>query len=171
VPGKKIGRVTKYPENVVQIFERISSLYNDGKITSEIEDLLRQDFSRTIDVEVDVEPSSSSPQGAVHQEAAVAMGPSPVELSRSLSDVMDKFGTTLDVIADQKSTIESQHDDIRKLKTAFVLLARSQKKLRCLPEGSSGSDESAKIAELERENAELKARMARLENLIEKNFA
>ena len=42
----------------------------------------------------------------------------------------------MEVIADQKSVIERQQDDIQKLKTAFVLLARSQKKMKQLPAAS-----------------------------------
>lgn len=41
----------------------------------------------------------------------------------------------MEVIANQKAVIDSQQEDIRKLKTAFVLLARSQKRMKQLPSG------------------------------------
>ncbi len=41
----------------------------------------------------------------------------------------------MEVIANQKSIIDQQQEDIQKLKTAFVMLARSQKKMKELPTG------------------------------------
>jgi hypothetical protein len=49
--GRKMGRVTKYPEESLGVFERISRLYADGGVTAEIEDALRTEFPRTFDVE------------------------------------------------------------------------------------------------------------------------
>lgn len=118
LPTKKVGRVTKYAEDSISIFQRISQLYADGHVTHEIEDILKSECSRTIDVDT---------------------GPAPVagfgnlDMIQSFHDLMDKFGSCLEIIANQKSMIEQQREDIQKLKTAFVLLSRSQKRVKQLP--------------------------------------
>jgi len=120
--GRKMGRVTKYPDESVVVFERISRLYGEGKVTAEIDDALRAEFPRTIDVEHQAQPPA--------QQTEVY-----AELATSFNTVIGKVATCMEVIADQKSIIDSQQDDIHKLKTAFVLLARSQKKMKQLPAG------------------------------------
>jgi len=119
--GRKMGRVTKYPEESIVIFERISQLYSDGLVTTEIDDQLRNEFPRTIDVD--------------HRQAAlVPAQEAHTEMLSTFSGVLDRVTACMEVMSSQKSIIENQQEDIRKLKTAFVLLARSQKKLKRLPE-------------------------------------
>jgi len=120
--GRRMGRVTKYPEESVVVFERISRMYGEGKVTAEIDDGLRAEFPRVIDVEHQSQPPA--------QQAEVY-----AELASSFNTVIGKVSSCMEVIADQKSIIEHQQDDIYKLKTAFVLLARSQKKMKQLPAG------------------------------------
>ena len=115
-----MGRVTKYPEESTVVFEKISRLYGEGKVTSEIDDVLRSEFPRVIDVEHQAKPSSQ--QIEVYSE-----------LASSFNNVIGKVASCMEVMADQKSIIEHQQEDIQKLKTAFVLLARSQKKMKQLP--------------------------------------
>jgi hypothetical protein len=121
LPSKKMGRMTKYGEDAVQIFEQIAQLYNDGHVTSEIEDILKRDYARTIDVD------AGSP-------AALATQVSQADLNREMTEsftrLMDKFSSCLSIIADQKALLEGQRDDIQKLKSAVVLLSRSQKRLK-----------------------------------------
>lgn len=148
LPSRKIGRVTKYAEEAIEIFEKISKLYADGHVTAEIEEMLRRDYARTIEVSP-VVPSAD-------QSAVATVIPS--DMARTLNNVLDKFGTCLEIIADQKSMIETQRSDILKLKTAFVLLARSQKKLKTLPQETQAtiSDELAQRTQrLERKDLEL----------------
>ncbi|WP_272698776.1 hypothetical protein [Desulfovibrio sp. Fe33] len=123
--GRKVGRVTKYPEDSVVVFERISRLYGDGLVTSEIDDRLHSEFPRTI--EVDTRPSGAG------QPVASMDGFS--DLAATFNDVLSRVTSCMEVIADQKATIERQQEDIHKLKTAFVLLARSQKRIKQLPSG------------------------------------
>lgn len=147
LPSKRVGRVTKYSEEAVQIFERIANLYADGSVTTEIEELLRADLFRTIEVE--------SSQGTEQVQAPQLL---TSELSTTVSELMGKFANTLEVIADQKILIETQREDIQKLKTAFVLLARSQKKLRELPNESVtefANEMTRKTSELKRKDQEL----------------
>lgn len=125
LPSRKVGRVTKYPEDAVAVFERIMNLYNDGHVTAEIEDILRREMQRTIDVDPLDSTEQSHAQPAAQADAHF--------VPRRFGELMDKLGDCLDVIADQKTLIESQAEDIRKLKTAFVLLARSQKRMKALP--------------------------------------
>ncbi|HAS90262.1 MAG TPA: hypothetical protein DCS48_13325 [Desulfovibrio sp.] len=121
--SKKMGRVTKYPESAVEIFKRIVTLYNDGMVTTEIEQQLRSEFPRTIEI-------SPSERGIPTQPVMNVQA----ELSGAFAEMMDKMSKSLEVIADQKSIIEEQREDIYKLKKAFVLLARSQKKIKALPQ-------------------------------------
>ncbi len=121
--SKKMGRVTKYPESAVEIFKRIVNLYNEGMVTTEIEQQLCSEFPRTIEI-------SPSERGLPAQPAMNIQA----ELSGAFAEMMDKMSKSLEVIADQKSIIEEQREDIYKLKKAFVLLARSQKKIKALPQ-------------------------------------
>ncbi|WP_319470041.1 hypothetical protein [uncultured Pseudodesulfovibrio sp.] len=120
--GRKMGRVTKYPEESIVVFERISRMYGEGRVTSEIEDGLRTEFPRTIDVD-------HAPQPPAAQQEVYA------ELASSFNGVIGKVASCMEVIANQKSIIDQQQEDIQKLKTAFVMLARSQKKMKELPTG------------------------------------
>jgi len=142
--GRKMGRVTKYPEESLTVFERISRLYGEGRVTAEIDDALRTEFPRTIDVEHHAQPPA--------QQTEVY-----AELAASFNGVIGKVASCMEVIADQKSIIDTQQDDIHKLKTAFVLLARSQKKMKELPSGMNDvSDEIFKQTEaLEKKDAEI----------------
>lgn len=145
--GKKIGRVTKYPEDAIVTFQRISELYAEGRVTHEIEDMLGMEVPRTIDV-----PHSANGSMAGHG------GESALELAGVFKGMMQKVADCMEVIADQKTIIESQQEDIQKLKTAFVLLARSQKKLKALPEPVAApvpTEFISKARELEQKDAEL----------------
>jgi len=118
--GRKMGRVTKYPEESLVVFERISRLYGEGRVTSEIDDALRTEFPRTIEVDHRANVPAPRTEGYA-------------ELASTFNDVIGKVASCMGVIADQKTIIDNQQEDIQKLKTAFVLLARSQKKLKQLP--------------------------------------
>lgn len=144
--GRKFGRVTKYPEESSSIFLRISDLYTQGSVTHEIEEVLRAEVPRTIDVEQSTQAVS---------ETGLGMGG---ELAGVFKGMMQKVTDCMEVIADQKTMIERQQEDIQKLKTAFVMLARSQKKFRSLPAASVGAvadDLVSKTKELEQKDTEL----------------
>ena len=125
LPSKKMGRMTKYGEEAIQIFEQIAHYYNEGHVTSEIEEILKRDYARTIDVDADPNMAVASrfTQADVNRE-----------MTESFTRLMDKFSSCLEIIADQKTLIDSQRDDIQKLKTAFVLLSRSQKRFKQIPQ-------------------------------------
>jgi hypothetical protein len=145
--GRKMGRVTKYPEEAVVVFERISALYGEGAVTAEIDERLRTEFPRTIDVEHrPVSPAANTPQTEGY-----------ADLASTFNGVIEKVASCMSVIADQKSIIDSQQDDIRKLKTAFVLLARSQKRIKQLPAGGDVLPEEifAQTRALEQKDAEI----------------
>ncbi|MBI9078814.1 MAG: hypothetical protein JEY79_03625 [Pseudodesulfovibrio sp.] len=142
--GRRSGRVTKYPEESVVIFERISRFYGEGMVTAEIDDALRVEFPRTIDVD--------------HQACVPVQQPEVyAEMISSFNSVIGKVASCMEVIADQKSIIEHQQDDIQKLKTAFVLLARSQKKMKQLPAAMDILPETflAQTQALEQKDAEI----------------
>jgi len=142
--GRKMGRVTKYPEEAVVVFERISVLYGEGCVTAEIDERLRTEFPRTIDIEH--KPATPAPRAEGY-----------AELASTFNGVIEKVASCMSVIADQKSIIDSQQDDIRKLKTAFVLLARSQKRIKRLPAGGDVLPEEvfAQTRALEQKDAEI----------------
>lgn len=146
--GKKVGRVTKYPVESISIFQRISELYAEGRVTHEIEEMLRTEVPRTIEVEHSGNGGQGLPYG----------GEGAMELAGVFKGMMQRVADCMEVIADQKTLIESQQEDIQKLKTAFVLLARSQKKLKALPEPSAHAipqELVIKTRELEQKDAEL----------------
>lgn len=121
--GTKVGRVTKYPEESVQVFNRISQLYSEGRVTHEIEEILRGELPRTVEVE------GSQPAPCVPSPSAQSG-----ELAQSFSDIMERVADCMETMADQRRLIERQQEDVQKLKTAFVMLARSQKRLKELPQ-------------------------------------
>ncbi|OEU66161.1 MAG: hypothetical protein BA863_15580 [Desulfovibrio sp. S3730MH75] len=121
--SRKMGRVTKYPESAVEIFKRIVNLYNEGLVTTEIEEKLRAEYPRTIEVSATERTVATQPSNMMQ-----------AELSGAFSEMMAHMTKSLEVVADQKSIIEEQREDIYKLKKAFVLLARSQKKIKALPQ-------------------------------------
>lgn len=127
LPSKRVGRVTKYSQDAVAIFERIAQQYAQGHVTSEIEEMLKHEYARTIDVDAGPAASAASSGSAAPDPAMTR------EWAESFSRLMEKFSSCLEIIANQKALIEDQRDDIQKLKTAFILLARSQKKLRLTP--------------------------------------
>lgn len=151
LPSRKVGRVTKYSDEAVIIFERISKLYSDGHVTTEIEEVLKRDYSRTIDM---------TPVSTACPEPALAAAPTilPSEMADTLNSVLQKFGSCLEIMSDQKAMIEAQREDIQRIKTAFVLLARSQKKLKALPGQSveaAYSQFEAKTQQLEQKDIEI----------------
>jgi DNA-binding transcriptional MerR regulator len=150
--GRKTGRVTRYPEESIAVFERISRLYAEGMVTAEIEDALRCEFPRTIDVDACGQGSAlAADHGAGLQTQVYA------ELAASFNGVMGKVASCMEIIADQKAIIDHQQEDIQKLKTAFVLLARSQKRMKELPAGLDSIPEELirQTRALEQKDAEI----------------
>lgn len=144
LPHRKSGRTTRYAPDCVPIFERISALYHEGRVSAEIEDILRADYQRTIDVD----PGQAQPPAQVL----------PPDVARTVQEMMEQFGASLKVIADQKAIIDSLRSDVRKLKTGFVLLARSQKRLKALPEAGGRDLQErldARAESLSRKDAEI----------------
>lgn len=125
--GKRLGRMTRYPDQAVSVFQRISELYAEGRITSEIEEILRREFPRTIEVGPAAEPI---PLPAVSAEL-------PANLAHALSDAladalsgsMSGISDALGRLAEQKDSLDSHQADIDKLKNGFVLLARNLKRV------------------------------------------
>jgi hypothetical protein len=132
--GRRLGRMTRYPEDAVPVFLRVSELYGQGRITAEIEEILRREFPRTIEVGPAgehmalpaVPPELSSLPGNLTDILTDALSDA---LSEALSSSLNRFGETLDALADQKSHLDVQQSDISKLKNGFVLLARNLKRL------------------------------------------
>ena len=132
--GRRLGRMTRYPEDAVPVFLRISELYGQGRITAEIEDMLRREFPRTIEVGPATEPYALP---SISQELSTLPGNLTEILTDALSDALSEalatslssFGETLETLANQKQSLDGQQSDITKLKNGFVLLARNIKRL------------------------------------------
>lgn len=124
LPGKRQGRMTKYPDEALDIFRRINAWYNQGLLTHEIEERLLEDLPRTHEVDA----------VAVAAPVQAATTCLDVSLVRTVADLLDRFGKTLEILANQKMLIEHQRHDIQRLKSAFVLLAQNQKRLKGLPQ-------------------------------------
>jgi hypothetical protein len=133
--GRRLGRMTRYPEDAVPIFLRVSELYGQGRITAEIEEMLRREFPRTIEVGPATEHMALP---AVPPELSAMLPGNLTEvltealsdaLSEALASSLSSFGETLDALADQKSSLDTHQSDIAKLKDGFVLLARNLKRL------------------------------------------
>lgn len=131
LPGRRLGRATRYTEAAVPVFERIAHLYGEGRITTEIEEILRSEFPRTIEVGPAAE---QVPLPALAQELPPQMGELLTKaLSDALASALDaslsRFGDTLDALAEQKTSLDTHQGDITKLKDGFVLVARNLKRL------------------------------------------
>jgi hypothetical protein len=133
--GRRLGRMTRYPEEAVPVFLRVSELYGQGRITAEIEEMLRREFPRTIEVGP---ASEQMALPAVPPELSSMLPANLTEvltealsdaLSEALASSLNQFGETLDCLAEQKTSLEAHQTDIAKLKDGFVLLARNIKRL------------------------------------------
>jgi hypothetical protein len=125
--GRRIGRMTRYPNEALAVFERVSELYTDGRITSEIEDILRREFPRTIEVGPAAEPIALP--AVVHDLPGNLAEVLSDALSTALSDSIAHFSAALDKLAEQKTSLDTHQGDITKLKNGFVLLARNLKRM------------------------------------------
>lgn len=123
LPGRRVGRTTKYPDEALALFQRINAAYQAGRLTHEIEEDLRQDSPRTFEM-APASPAQPAPAPALSFDPA---------LMRTVTDLLDRFGKSLEVLANQKALIEHQRQDIQRLKAAFVQLAQNQKRLKQLP--------------------------------------
>lgn len=173
--GRRLGRMTRYPEDALNVFQRIGELYAEGRITSEIEDILRREFPRTIEVGPAPEPIALP---AVTQDLPANLAEALSDaLSEALSSSIAHFSDALDKLAEQKTSLDTHQSDIAKLKNGFVLLARNLKRLAKREQADTTAQvqrlaERIKLMEpklavmeeisltLTSDNADLKARLA-----------
>lgn len=165
--GRRLGRMTRYPEEAVPVFLRVSELYGQGRITAEIEEILRREFQRTIEVgpaseqfalpAVPPDLSSLLP-GNLTEVLTAALSDA---LSEALSSSLDRFGETLDTLANQKSSLDVQQSDITKLKNGFVLLARNIKRLAHRDQ----ADTVAQIARIQGRMRHMEPKLAVMEEI------
>ena len=173
--GRRLGRMTRYPDEAIAVFQRIGELYADGRITSEIEDILRREFPRTI--EVGPAPEAIALPAMVHDLPGNLAEALSDALSHALSESIAHFSEALDKLAEQKTSLDTHQGDITKLKNGFVLLARNLKRV-ARREQAGVSAQIEKLAErlrsmepklavmeeisltLTSDNADLKARVA-----------
>jgi len=165
--GRRLGRMTRYPEDAVPIFLRVSELYGQGRITAEIEEMLRREFPRTIEVGPVTEHMALP---AVPPELSAMLPGNLTEvlteaLSDALSDALasslNSFGETLDALADQKSSLDTHQSDIAKLKDGFVLLARNLKRLARRDQ----ADTVAQIARIQERMRNMEPKLAVMEEI------
>jgi len=121
--GRRLGRMTRYPEEAVPVFLRVSELYGQGRITTEIEDILRREFPRTIEV------GPASEQMALPAVPPEVSAMLPANLTEVLTEALSDALSEALASSHQKSSLDVQQSDIAKLKNGFVLLARNLKRL------------------------------------------
>jgi hypothetical protein len=124
--GRRLGRMTRYPDEALGIFNRISELYTEGRITAEIEEMLRKEFPRTIEVGPAAEPIALPAVTDLPDHLAEVLSDA---LSEALSNSIAHFSDALDKLSEQKTSLDSHQTDINKLKNGFVLLARNLKRV------------------------------------------
>lgn len=160
--GRRLGRMTRYPEDALVVFERIGELYADGRITSEIEDILRREFPRTIEVGPATEPLALP---MVHDLTNALPGNLAEVLSDALStalaDSISHFSDALDKLAEQKTSLDTHQSDITKLKNGFVLLARNLKRIAKREQ----ADVSAQVARLAEHLRAMEPKLAVMEEI------
>lgn len=125
--GRRLGRMTRYPDAAVGVFQRIGELYAEGRITAEIEDILRREFPRTIEVGPASEPIALP--AVVHDLPGNLAEVLSDALSEALANSISHFSDALDKLAEQKTSLDTHQTDINKLKNGFVLLARNLKRV------------------------------------------
>ena len=151
LPGKRMGRTTKYPEDALALFTRINTEYQARRLTHEIEDLLHKEFPRTYEVEATPLPSPPVPVPAQAFDASLMI---------TVSNLLERFGKSLEVLSNQKTLIEHQRQDIQRLKSAFVQLAQNHKRLKRLPQAllrPVALDQERRSQILAQKDAELEA--------------
>jgi hypothetical protein len=157
--GRRIGRMTRYPEEALAVFRRVSELYTDGRITSEIEDILRREFPRTIEVGPAAEPIALP--AVVHDLPGNLAEVLSDALSTALSDSIAHFSEALDKLAEQKTSLDTHQGDITKLKNGFVLLARNLKRVAKRDQ----ADVSAQVAKLSDRLRAMEPKLAVMEEI------
>ncbi|MDR3639907.1 MAG: hypothetical protein P4L39_01140 [Humidesulfovibrio sp.] len=157
--GRRLGRMTRYPEEAVGIFQRIGELYAEGRITAEIEDMLRLDFPRTIEIGPAMEPIALP---AVAQDLPGNLAEVLSDaLSEALSSSIAHFSEALDKLSEQKTSLDSHQTDINKLKNGFVLLARNLKRIAKRDQ----ADVSAQVAKLAERLKAIEPKLAVMEEI------
>jgi hypothetical protein len=121
----------RYDKSALEVFERVAELYSQGRITSEIEEMLRREYPRIIEVGPATEPIALP---AVAQELPPSMAEALTSalsdaLATALSESLSHFTGALDKLAEQKIYLDGHQTDISKLKDGFVLLARNLKRV------------------------------------------
>jgi len=157
--GRRMGRMTRYPDEAITVFQRIGELYADGRITSEIEDILRREFPRTIEVGPASEPIALP--AVVHDLPGNLAEVLSDALSNALSESISHFSEALDKLAEQKTSLDTHQDDITKLKNGFVLLARNLKRVA----KRNQADVSAQVEKLAERLRSMEPKLAVMEEI------
>ena len=59
LPGHRSGRIRTYRPECVQVLQRIKQLYDEGQETSQVREVLTQEFSQVVDVDRQSHPDNS----------------------------------------------------------------------------------------------------------------
>ncbi len=89
LPHRKVGRMTLYAPDAGQILTRISQLYSEGHKKDDVENVLKEELPRTIDING---PAMSESQALVGTDNAV---------------LQDKLFQFLDIVSDQSRKIDA----------------------------------------------------------------
>jgi chromosome segregation ATPase len=120
IPCQEADGASLYPLQAVEIFRRMARADTAEKLDSAADLGLGEQENRS-------QPPALSGQGNLESRDDSR------DLANTLGQLMESVSKCLVVIADQKAVIDDQREDIRRLKSGFVMLARKQKKLDAQP--------------------------------------
>jgi hypothetical protein len=89
LPHRKVGRMTLYAPDAGPILTRISQLYSDGHKRDDVENIIKEELPRTIDVDA---PSMQDSQALVRTDNSV---------------LQEKLFQFLDIVSDQSRKIDA----------------------------------------------------------------
>ncbi|HPH12132.1 MAG: hypothetical protein BWY90_01081 [Deltaproteobacteria bacterium ADurb.BinA014] len=124
--AKKIGRITYYSPACVSLITRIKSLYEAGKSTAEIEEILSVATPKTLTIEVNNSPRSDAALEAVN---AVMFAAEKIVDQRKeiqlLSIQILRQNEDFKELRERIAAVESKDKEIESLKTEIAILKKT----------------------------------------------
>lgn len=114
--GKKIGKITYYPPAAVELITRIKSLYEAGRSTAEIEEILAEATPKTLTIEPNDSPRSNAGLEAVN--AAISAATKIVDQRREIELLAVQ-------ILQKSEEVNTLRDQVRTLQTETAALKNS----------------------------------------------
>lgn len=123
--GRQYGRATKYPYQALEITSTIYRLYQEGKNTSEIKDILKAKYQQVIEIKPEIANLGSveMPITVSNQEYLELVKLNNI-LIRQNTDALKQISEVLTRVLDQDQEIEQLREEIRVLKDRQSIFER-----------------------------------------------